>query len=143
MKRIIIILLTIQLTACMSMHDYNHISQICKPVLDDEIDTMSQPYIFNLYTSDHLGRVIDEIYIGEEVYLNIVTNTLAIGEKLTVDLENQSCEYNLTNDNYEIENGIIDDVLVNGKSHKCKNGQERIHTQLKLIGVRATADCIE
>jgi len=146
MKRLITILLTLQLSACMSMYDYNHISQICKQTIDEQIDIMSQPHIFSVYTSDHLGTILtdsDTVIIGDDIYLNVVTNTLAIGEKLTIDLESQSCEYNLTNDNYLIENGVIDDVLINGKSHQCANGQERIHTQLKLISVKATSDCLE
>jgi len=108
------------------------------------------PQLEALWYADDEGNEITEdsdyvVSVGAKLQMVIQANKDADGELATIDMEEEACTYRLISDTYELKNGFIDDIVLNGDSVDPKNPDRALNnlTRLHFIGIEETRQCLE
>ena len=81
-----------------------------------------------------------QLSVGSTLYVVIQANKDAHGQSAIFDLEEAACTYQLINDDYQIKNGVVHGIILNGDSINPRKPSRRLNnlTRLGFIAIEET-----
>ena len=108
------------------------------------------PQLEAIWFADGNGNEITEdgdyeIEVGAELQLIIQANKDSNGKLAIIDMEEEACSYKLISDDYQMVDGFIEEIVLNGDSYDPRKPNRTLNnlTILTFIGIEVTDQCLE